>query len=94
MNPVYDVTINGRTYSPRTRNPYASANISADFRNAGTRAGAVAFTARLYGVDNRRAFQIARHFMLRVDRLRSLPLRDDRPVPRYSIPANDYRARA
>ncbi|GGX26568.1 hypothetical protein [Streptomyces chryseus] len=74
MNPLYHVTINGRTYSPRTFNRYASANITVGFRDAATRADTIAFVARLYGVDNRRAFQIARHFVKRSDRLRALPL--------------------
>ncbi|WP_406161082.1 hypothetical protein [Streptomyces canus] len=74
MNAIYDVTINGRTYRPRTFNPFASANIAVGFRNADTRKETVDFVSRLYSVDDRRAFQIARHFMNRTDRMRSLPL--------------------
>lgn len=91
MNPIYDVKINGRTYSPRTFNPYASANIAVSFRDAGTRDEAIDFTARLYRVDRRRAFQIARHFKNRTDMLRDVRI-PARPALPYEMPGNDYAA--
>jgi hypothetical protein len=72
--------INGRTFRPVIRDFFTVDGIVNDFRNAGTRADAIADVARIYGVDNRRAFLIARHFMNRTLRLRAILDADRRPV--------------
>ncbi|MGW6855857.1 hypothetical protein [Streptomyces xanthophaeus] len=91
MNPIYDVIINGRTFSPCTFNRHASASIAVAFRDSSTRDEAIDFTARLYGVDRRRAFQIARHFKNRTDRLRTMSEHTVAPLrANYDMPRNDY----
>ncbi|MEU3729938.1 hypothetical protein AB0E81_11095 [Streptomyces sp. NPDC033538] len=61
MNAIH-VTINGRTYAPRTHNALAIAGALVDFRDPATRSDALTRIGRIYGVDARRAFQIGRHF--------------------------------